>query len=303
MSFNIYFHYLDIAKSQYSVEGFVRVWYDAAFLPIDVKEQLQDKIMFYLKDLGNHYGIKVTETTTFREFVETYDELMYSSQCSDSPNECLRYFARRNDLKNVKVAIKKGADNWNRGMFGGIQGGHPKIIDFFLQQKESDLNMQLYDAAKKGDFDLAESLFKKGANKVNLGLYGAVQSGNLELVRFFVENGADDWDSALYGATKMGHFILIKYFIERGADLNLGMYGAVEKDYLDLVTFFVEKGANDWNMGLYGAAKTGNLNLVKFFIEKGATDWNLGLYGAEQNNNQDLADFFVEKLRIVTTSK
>jgi hypothetical protein len=60
--------------------------------------------------------------------------------------------------------IDRGADNWNWGLEGACQGGHP---------------------------GLAQLMIDKGANDWNYGLEGACQMGHLILVQLMISKGAD----------------------------------------------------------------------------------------------------------------
>ena len=115
MSFDLYVDYLDIALSRYSVDELVKVWYDSCVSKQGVI--LRDVIMEFLPTLGKVYGISIDEDMSFKEFVKKYDELMYEKECNESPNDCLEYFAKQGNLRNVKISIEKGANDWNFGMF------------------------------------------------------------------------------------------------------------------------------------------------------------------------------------------
>ena len=85
-------------------------------------EEIRQLVMDSLPYLSDYYSLPLK--STFKEFVEDYDEMLYKKQCDNAPNFCLQYFAERGDWRNVKIAIKKGAGNWDLGMEGAAEGGH-----------------------------------------------------------------------------------------------------------------------------------------------------------------------------------
>jgi hypothetical protein len=58
-----------------------------------------------------------------KKFVQREDERKYNSLCKKRPNRRLNFFAKRGDLRNVKIAIKEGANNWDRGLGGSAETG------------------------------------------------------------------------------------------------------------------------------------------------------------------------------------
>lgn len=65
--------------SHYSIDGFVNVWYDSNFLSHETKNLLQERIMNYIVDFGVHYNLEDDKDVTFREFIEKYNELIYTN--------------------------------------------------------------------------------------------------------------------------------------------------------------------------------------------------------------------------------
>ena len=132
MSFDIYVNYLDVALSRYSVDELVKVWYDSCISKQGLA--LRTTILKFLPELGKHYKISVDENMSFQEFVKKYDDLMYENECDKSPNVCLEYFAKQGNLRNVKIAIKKGANNWNYGIREAAKGEHLDLVKFFIEK-------------------------------------------------------------------------------------------------------------------------------------------------------------------------
>lgn len=158
MSLQLYSNYLDIIESHYSVDGLVKIWYDSFFLPVAVKSHLQERIMNHIANLAKHYGIT---NNTFREFVEQYDELIYSKKCGKLPNFGLAYFSELGDWRNVKIAIRKGAKDWNWGMHSAACGGHADLIKFFIRKGADNWNFAIYGAVKGNHMELIEFIKKE----------------------------------------------------------------------------------------------------------------------------------------------
>ena len=229
MDFDLYNSYVEVTISRRDVEGLVGIWKETAYMG-EQGDEFRELIMDSLPYLSKFYSLPQKKTlSSFKEFVEDYDEMNYEKECNDSPNFCLQYFAERGNRRNVRIAIKKGADDWNMGMTGAAIGGHAELVKFFVE---------------------------KGARDWNRGMVGAAMGGHLELVKFFIEKGAVLWDWGMYYASRGGHFSeatrasgtsgvdLVEFFIEKGArDWNWGMAAAAEGGHAELVEFFIEKGA------------------------------------------------------------
>src|ERR1700730_7280512 len=98
MSVDLYFDYLDVALSQYDVNGLVKVWYDSYYLK-DIGLDLRSTIIEQLLIIAQHHEIELSSAVTFQEFVKKYDLKIYNELCDDSPNVCLIFFAKRDDLR------------------------------------------------------------------------------------------------------------------------------------------------------------------------------------------------------------
>lgn len=262
MSSQLYFDYLDIVKSHYSVDGLVKVWYDSSFLTCEMKETLQRKIITYIPDLGKHHKVEINETIAFQGFVHQYDNLMYKRQCDKTPDQCLRYFSERNDRRNVRIAIRNGATMWNWGMEKAAKGGHFKLVQFFINQGADFWGLGLCGAAEGGHSKLIDFFIErsKEINNWNWGLYGAAKGGNLDLVKFFIEKGACNWDKGIEGAVEGGHLDIVKFFIEHSPCSLINNTG---------------REVHSWNRTASTAVDFGNRNIVEFLIGAGLIplDW------------------------------
>ena len=73
--------------------------------------------------------------------MQDYDEYKYR-ELGRPPNESLYEFAKQGRISLVKLAIKKGADDWDGGMYGAAQGGHLDLVKFFIE-KGADIGMEV----------------------------------------------------------------------------------------------------------------------------------------------------------------
>ena len=162
MSIELYFNYVNIALSHYSVDELVKIWYDSS-ISKEFGDITRTLIMKTLPDIARVLEIKINEGTTFQEFVELHDEKMYKELCQKAPDECLRYFAFLGDWRNMKRAIKKGAYNWNGGMREAARGGHRDLVEFFVSKGADNWDWAMAGAAEGGHRDLVEFFISKGA--------------------------------------------------------------------------------------------------------------------------------------------
>jgi hypothetical protein len=100
--------------------------------------------------------------------VEGYDDYVYSSKCKGLPNRCLFHFAKIGDIRNLKIAIKKGANGWNIGMYGATQEGHFDLVKFFVEKGASNYQPSIYIAKLDGYNDIVEYLTPKMVTKIEI---------------------------------------------------------------------------------------------------------------------------------------
>jgi len=228
-----YHRYLDDVLSRYDFElnyqvmdEILVVWVYAVASDDD---ELKHRIISFFQ-LQNDQDLK--------EFVQEQDLKKYHSLCTKNSNRCLRFFAKRGDWRNVKIAIRQGANDWDLAMSGAARGGHFDLVKFFIEKGARDLNLAMSGAAKGGHFDLVKFFIEKGARDLNLAMREAAVGGHFDLVKFFIEKGANNWNWAMSGAARGGHFDLVKFFIEKGArDLNLAVGAAKRNGYPEIAEY------------------------------------------------------------------
>lgn len=214
---------------------------------------------------------------------------------------------QKEDLRNVKKAVEKGAKVFYKGIREAAKLDHREIL-FYLLDKFYDDGGSLYGAAEGNNVDLIEILLERYKYNLYYGLQGATRGGHIELINFFLEKLGEDgldetWaDECLYEAAKGGHLHLVKYFLQEGAtDLNLGLQAAVEGGDLNIVKFFVKEGADDFLRGLESSASKGNLKLARYFLARGAKPTQNIFKLACGSGNLELVELLFSRLYVVNT--
>ena len=64
--------------------------------------------------------------------------------------------------------IEKGANNWNRGLYGTCQGGKRELAELMIEKGADDWNRGLDGACLGGHIDLANYMIEKGATNGHL---------------------------------------------------------------------------------------------------------------------------------------
>ena len=102
-------------------------------------------------------------------------------------------------------------NNVDREMYYAAKGGHRDLVDFFIKKGAKDWNLGIYGATQGGHMDLINFFIDKGAD-INWGLETAARGGRRDLVDFFIQKGADNWVGGLYNAANAGHHDLVQFF-------------------------------------------------------------------------------------------
>lgn len=312
---------LRVVLSTRDVELLIAFWYESWRLE-ELGEEVREQINTALPALSSWYGLR--EVKTFRELVEAYDEAMLP--CSEALNNCLVKFAGEGDVKNVKAAIRKGAQNFEGTLYAAALGGHVKMVDFLLPLVEqSEVDQGLYGAAQGDHSELINLFLEKGAGW-KWGLYGAARGGHRDLFDRFLEDiifaddlsysnlykkydrevlpsklvfEAEDVRNGLYQAALGGHQYFMDFFRKKGAAGDKGIRGAALGGHFELTFSFLEKKPQHAAIALREAAKGGHLELVKYFVEeKGINDpirLSTVLDSAALDGHEEVVDYLIEK--------
>ena len=87
--------------------------------------------------------------------------------------------------------ISKGANDWNRGLYGACTSGHKEMIELMISKGSDNWNLGLYGAYRYGHKELIEYMISKGAKDLNSGLYSKDLDRNKEIRLMLIIYGAD----------------------------------------------------------------------------------------------------------------
>ena len=195
---------------------------------------------------------------------------------------------------------------------------------------QSDLDVQLFSAAKEGELEKVKKLLQSRANlhaqikdecdPHMTPVHSAAFCGHRKVVDLLVENEADmeakdknQWTPLMYAAGK-GHREVVDLLVEKEADMEAKdknqwtplMYAA-GKGHREVVDLLVEKEAdmeakdkNQWTPLMYAAGK-GHREVVDLLVEKEAdmeakdkNQWTPLMYAAGKGH-REVVDLLVEK--------
>lgn len=317
-----YLENVAIVASTGNVELLVVLWQESFYLE-ELGEKARDEISRALPNLTEQYGLAPVKT--FPEFVMAYDDMIFTSQCRGLLDKCLRKFAGKGDLRNVKLAFKKGAQNLEKTLYRAALGGYADVVNFLLSKGASNFGEGLYGAAQGNHPELIDLFLSLGTHK-KYALFGAARGGHRKLFDSFFEDmvfyrkgrnireiiekvgGLDvlltkniledeDIDEGLCAAALGGQQEYVDVFLAENADIGRGARYAAKKGHVDMVKFFLLLSDRTRYRAFRGAARGGQLDLVKFFIENGMggkVGLNLILYDAARGGHEELIDFLLE---------
>lgn len=307
---SLYSDFLDIAFSQFNVDLLVKIWMDSLTLDKHSLKELNTRILERLPLLCEHFGLQ--EVHSFPKFVKKYDEYVYTSLCKKNPDGCLKFFIEKNDFRNARKAVRKGARVRRDNLYAAALGGSKKIVKYFLThysyELREGLGAGLKGAAQGGHKDLIKIFMKRGVD-VNYGLEGAAISNNKELLDFFLSKGAVNWDQGLKGAVAGGHLDLAKSFFRKGAsNRSLLLEEASRNGHLNVVQFLLEEGDEDFDLSKFepvegsydtyeailSAALNGHLEVVKYLSELGVVITYDNMLGIAANGRKDVLLYLLD---------
>ncbi len=171
-------------------------------------------------------------------------------------------------LEIVKYLTEQGADihaDNDAALKSANQYGHTEVVQYLESVMATQINQS--NIYKKKTY----SGYK---NKLNIELYEAVNKGNFEKMKELIEQGADiDYldSSALRTASRKGYLEIVKYLVEKGANIHAQedhpVRWASKNGHLAIVKYLVEKGANinsKDSEALKMATEFGHTDVVKY---------------------------------------
>ncbi len=195
--------------------------------------------------------------------------------------------------------------------------------------------MSLFEACKKGDYELVKSLVEKDIDIVRTSytsgetaLIYACRYGSKEICELLIEKGAnvhykDDYNgvSPLIVATKEGQKHICELLIANGVDVNAkvshingtdefynehyidlsALLVASKKGYKEICELLIKNGANVNITNKYGktplmcASANGHKEICELLIEKGADKLTGALINATINGHREICELLIEK--------
>lgn len=121
---------------------------------------------------------------------------------ADFWNDGLRYACRGGHMDIVSLMLEQEvAKNWNCALSQAIRGGNMEVIKLILARSSPIssyvLGIELKEACKTGNTEIARLLVRSDATCLNDCLKIASEHGHIEIVRLMLEYGADDWRRAI----------------------------------------------------------------------------------------------------------
>lgn len=117
------------------------------------------------------------------------------------------------NIEGVKLAISRGVNSWNYGLYNASFFGHIDIVKLLISKGAHNWNDAFAGACVKGHIEILKLLISKGANNLNEGLHEACIDNNIELVKFLISCGADDYNDGLRRACKEGFTHIVNLLI------------------------------------------------------------------------------------------
>ena len=91
------------------------------------------------------------------------------------------------------------------------KGGYIDVIELLIRKGANDWNYGLYGACRGGSIEAAKLMIRRGANQWTVGFWCACCGGSLELVKLMIEMGADRWDVGWHGAKEWRQQHIVEY--------------------------------------------------------------------------------------------
>lgn len=210
-------------------------------------------------------------------------------------NDNYRKMSHDFDLKKLNSKFKKQCIN-----------GNIDSIKRLLKKGANDFNVGLFIACKYGHINVVKLMLKKGANDINVGFYKACKYGHLNVINLLIENGANDFPLALEGICKnLGNFIIAKQLVDiiskKNESNNVDFGDAFEiacvYNNKKIIKYMIKKGAsqNNLNVGFRASCEEGHRDIVlllKKYVDDITIDW--GLSGAMMTGQQDIINIIKE---------
>lgn len=124
--------------------------------------------------------------------MEAYDEKVYALLCTGTPNDCLWFFASEGDLRNVKIALKKEANDFDAVVATAAKNGHLHIVKHIgCRASGGEINRAVEKAASEGHLEVLKFLVEEaGAScTLNWALSEAASHDHAHILEYLVKEG------------------------------------------------------------------------------------------------------------------
>lgn len=275
----LYSDLLNLAIAQANVDLLVKLWSDTPDLNKEYAKYIERSIEEALPSLSKFYDLPPARD--FKEFVENYDFKMALEECGEGVDFCLCYFAKKGNLRMVKLLIKKGATNLD----GALRETTPEIAAYlrpfydtlYYGRSSAESPTALVSRVinsivlKDPELDYKLGLLEEHGNAglYNTLLYRAAFIGDRKLVDFAIERGARDKIRGALKAVSGGHEDLMYYLTRNKFGLGPCLEEAIVKEQFDIARNLQYK-VEDYDKYIINAvAKSGSLKIIdKYFNPK-----------------------------------
>lgn len=138
-------------------------------------------------------------------------------------NICLYYACEFGDNYIIDLLIKKGANNWNYGLFGACRGDNINIAEYMINKGANNIVDTFINTCIYGKLEVIKYLINNyfeyinNLNTLNSGLYYACGNGNIDLVHLLIQLGANDWNNGLTNSCLNNHQQITNIMLKKGA--------------------------------------------------------------------------------------
>jgi hypothetical protein len=176
---------LEKALKEGSLSSLTKLW-DESFARGDEGREIRSRIFVSVGDFSERIGL--TRVDPFREFVEDYDEMLFERKRQGRRvNEFLASLAFEGDFRNVKIAIRTGADDLDSALYQTCLSGNQKMAQFLLENGAKDLKRASIGAGESGSEETVNYILSKGGDR-KLVVKGAARKGNYWVVKNYNRN-------------------------------------------------------------------------------------------------------------------
>ncbi len=169
--------------------------------------------IFFKQDIVGSYLSSYIENAVYH----TYD-MLYVVDLPFGTGRDVKFgmICRYGNMDNVLLAMQRGANGWDWGLYYSCMYGHLHIVEMMLQRAHR-LSFGLIGACRGGQTALVDLMIRCGSRDWNEGLGGACFGGQRDIAEMMIRNGAKDLRLGLYWACLGKHQQIAEWMISLGA--------------------------------------------------------------------------------------